>query len=497
MAEDIILSVQNLTKVYPGVTALNRVSVEFRRGEVHALCGENGAGKSTFIKAVAGAIEPTEGTIEIEGKRYSAITPAQSRGHGIEVIYQEFNLVPDMSISENIFLGGRVSGKRTVDYKGMREATVKLFSEFGLNIDPDAEVKELSPALQQLVEILKAVSKNVRILIMDEPTAPLTVSEVEILYDIVDRLKKRGVTIIYISHRLEEVFRLTDRVTVFKDGCYVDTVKTSETDRTGLIRMMVGHDIENEFVSQEGAAKDSEVVLKVENLSGNGVCNVSFELHRGEILGFAGLVGCGRTEIMQVLYGAVRKESGRVLLNGKEARIRSPKDAIDAGIGMIPEDRKNHGVFLTQSISWNISFPKLKQLSHFTVVNKKAERQLAESYEKMLDIRTPSLEQHAGNLSGGNQQKVVIAKTLAAGTKLIIFDEPTRGIDVGAKSEIYKLMHSLIAEGHSIIMISSEMDELLGMSDRLAVLCEGRMMGTLEKNEMEKARILDLASGNR
>ncbi|WP_300610190.1 sugar ABC transporter ATP-binding protein [uncultured Oscillibacter sp.] len=497
MAEDIILSVQNLTKVYPGVTALNRVSVEFRRGEVHALCGENGAGKSTFIKAVAGAIEPTEGTIEIEGKRYSAITPAQSRGHGIEVIYQEFNLVPDMSISENIFLGGRVSGKRTVDYKGMREATVKLFSEFGLNIDPDAEVKELSPALQQLVEILKAVSKNVRILIMDEPTAPLTVSEVEILYDIVDRLKKRGVTIIYISHRLEEVFRLTDRVTVFKDGCYVDTVKTSETDRTGLIRMMVGHDIENEFVSQEGAAKDSEVVLKVENLSGNGVCNVSFELHRGEILGFAGLVGCGRTEIMQVLYGAVRKESGRVLLNGKEARIRSPKDAIDAGIGMIPEDRKNHGVFLTQSISWNISFPKLKQLSHFTVVNKKAERQLAESYEKMLDIRTPSLEQHAGNLSGGNQQKVVIAKTLAAGTKIIIFDEPTRGIDVGAKSEIYKLMHSLIAEGHSIIMISSEMDELLGMSDRLVVLCEGRMMGTLEKNEMEKARILDLASGNR
>ena len=497
MAEDIILSVQNLTKVYPGVTALNRVSVEFRRGEVHALCGENGAGKSTFIKAVAGAIEPTEGTIEIEGKRYSAITPAQSRGHGIEVIYQEFNLVPDMSISENIFLGGRVSGKRTVDYKGMREATVKLFSEFGLNIDPDAEVKELSPALQQLVEILKAVSKNVRILIMDEPTAPLTVSEVEILYDIVDRLKKRGVTIIYISHRLEEVFRLTDRVTVFKDGCYVDTVKTSETDRTGLIRMMVGHDIENEFVCQEGAAKDSEVVLKVENLSGNGVCNVSFELHRGEILGFAGLVGCGRTEIMQVLYGAVRKESGRVLLNGKEARIRSPKDAIDAGIGMIPEDRKNHGVFLTQSISWNISFPKLKQLSHFTVVNKKAERQLAESYEKMLDIRTPSLEQHAGNLSGGNQQKVVIAKTLAAGTKIIIFDEPTRGIDVGAKSEIYKLMHSLIAEGHSIIMISSEMDELLGMSDRLVVLCEGRMMGTLEKNEMEKARILDLASGNR
>ena len=473
------------------------MSVEFRRGEVHALCGENGAGKSTFIKAVAGAIEPTEGPIEIEGKRYSAITPAQSRGHGIEVIYQEFNLVPDMSISENIFLGGRVSGKRTVDYKGMREATVKLFSEFGLNIDPDAEVKELSPALQQLVEILKAVSKNVRILIMDEPTAPLTVSEVEILYDIVDRLKKRGVTIIYISHRLEEVFRLTDRVTVFKDGCYVDTVKTSETDRTGLIRMMVGHDIENEFVSQEGAAKDSEVVLKVENLSGNGVCNVSFELHRGEILGFAGLVGCGRTEIMQVLYGAVRKESGRVLLNGKEARIRSPKDAIDAGIGMIPEDRKNHGVFLTQSISWNISFPKLKQLSHFTVVNKKAERQLAESYEKMLDIRTPSLEQHAGNLSGGNQQKVVIAKTLAAGTKLIIFDEPTRGIDVGAKSEIYKLMHSLIAEGHSIIMISSEMDELLGMSDRLVVLCEGRMMGTLEKNEMEKARILDLASGNR
>lgn len=496
MKEDIILSVRDLTKIYPGVVALDHVSIDFYRGEVHALCGENGAGKSTFIKSVAGAITPTEGTIEIEGTCYHAVTPAQSRGHGLEVIYQEFNLVPDMTIAENIFLGGRVSDRRLVDYKSMYAKTEALFSDFGITINPAAEVKDLSPAMQQLVEILKAVSKNVKILVMDEPTAPLTVSEVEIMYGIVDRLKAHGVTIIYISHRLEEVFRLTDRVTVLKDGCYVDTVNTKETDRTGLIRMMVGHEVENVF-DLHSRKISVDAVLKVENLCGNGVRGVSFELHRGEILGFAGLVGCGRTEIMQVLYGAAKQENGTVVLEGNEIRIHSPKDALKAGIGMIPEDRKRHGVFLSQSLLWNISISILKSISRGTVVDKKKENSLAEKYRKALDIRTPSMEQLAGNLSGGNQQKVVIAKTLAVGTKVIIFDEPTRGIDVGAKAEIYKLMNQLVEEGHSIIMISSEMDELIGMSDRLVVLCEGEMMGVLEKNEMEKMRILDLASGNR
>ncbi len=496
MMKDIILSVKNLTKVYPGVVALNQVSIDFKKGEIHALCGENGAGKSTFIKSVAGAIAPTEGTITIEGETYHALTPAQSRGHGLEVIYQEFNLVPDMTIAENIFLGSKISDKKWVDYKAMYEKTKMLFSDFGMDIDPLTEVKELSPAMQQLVEILKAVSKNVKILVMDEPTAPLTVSEVEIMYGIVERLKSRGVTIIYISHRLEEVFRLTDRVTVLKDGCYVDTVKTSSTDRSSLIRMMVGHEVENVFEEEKHSVSD-EVILKVDHLSGNGVKNVSFELHKGEILGFAGLVGCGRTEIMQVLYGAAKRESGEIILDGKKLSIHSPQDALAAGIGMIPEDRKRHGVFLGQSLRWNISISVLKKISRGIVVDTGKEMKMAEDYRKTLDIRTPSMEQMAGNLSGGNQQKVVLAKTLAVGTKIIIFDEPTRGIDVGAKAEIYKLMNRLVKEGHSIIMISSEMDELIGMSDRLVVLCEGEMMGVLEKKEMEKMRILDLASGSR
>lgn len=496
MTNETILSVRNLTKVYPGVVALNNVSIDFRKGEVHALCGENGAGKSTFIKSVAGAIEPTEGTIEVGGKSYHALTPAESRGHGIEVIYQEFNLVPDMSIAENIFLGARVSDKKTVDYKLMRQKTRELFEEFGIKINPDEEIKELSPALQQLVEILKAVSKDVKVLIMDEPTAPLTVSEVEIMYKIVDRLREREVTIIYISHRLEEVFRLADRVTVLKDGCYIDTVNKEDTDRDKLIRMMVGRDVENVF-EEAHRPPVGKTILKVDNLTGNGVRNISFELHQGEILGFAGLVGCGRTEIMQVLFGAKPKESGTVTLEGKELHIKSPRDAMDAGIGMIPEDRKRHGAFLSQSIKWNIGISVMKKISRGLVIDRKAENQLAEDYEKTLDIRTPGLEQLAGNLSGGNQQKVVIAKTLATGTKIIIFDEPTRGIDVGAKAEIYKLMNRLIEEGHSIIMISSEMDELIGMSDRLIVLCEGEQMGELKKDEMQKTRILDLASGSR
>ena len=354
----------------------------------------------------------------------------------------------------------------------MYAKTEALFSDFGITINPAAEVKDLSPAMQQLVEILKAVSKNVKILVMDEPTAPLTVSEVEIMYGIVDRLKAHGVTIIYISHRLEEVFRLTDRVTVLKDGCYVDTVNTKETDRTGLIRMMVGHEVENVF-DLHSREISVDAVLKVENLCGNGVRGVSFELHRGEILGFAGLVGCGRTEIMQVLYGAARQESGTVVLDGNEIRIHSPKDALKAGIGMIPGRQKAPWSLSESKSSLEYQHFYIKSISRGTVVDKKKENNLAEKYRKALDIRTPSMEQLAGNLSGGNQQKVVIAKTLAVGTKVIIFDEPTRGIDVGAKAEIYKLMNQLVEEGHSIIMISSEMDELIGMSDRLVVLCEG------------------------
>jgi ribose transport system ATP-binding protein len=495
MIDATILSVKNLSKYYQGITALNNVSIDFQQGKIHALVGENGAGKSTFIKSIAGAITPDAGTIAIEGSAYTALTPALSRRHGIEVIYQEFNLVPDLSVAENIYLGGRVSKKKLVDYKGMFKSARKLFSDFGIEIDPGLSVSKLSPALQQIVEICKAISKDVKLLIMDEPTAPLTITEVDLMFAIVERLKKNGVTIIYISHRLEEVFRITDRVTVLRDGNVIQTLETKDTDRKRLIQLMVGREIDD--APHARSVNLSETILKVERLTGNGVKNLSFELHRGEILGFAGLVGCGRTEIMQVLYGAAPKESGRIFIKGKEVHITSPIEALKNGIGMIPEDRKKHGGFLSLPLKWNIVFSRLKDISHFGVVDKALENDLAGKYQKSLDIRSYSLDQLLQNLSGGNQQKVVMAKTLVMDTDIIIFDEPTRGIDVGAKQEIYKLMNKLAESGRAIIMISSEMDEILSMSDRIIVLCEGEMMGELNKDEMNKTLILDLASGNK
>lgn len=496
MEEHTILSVQNISKYYPGVKALDDVSINFKKGEVHALLGENGAGKSTLIKCISGAVEPTKGKIVIDGKSYNLMTPHDARNHGIEVIYQEFNLIPTMSVQENIYLGGRASDKKLVDYKAMHEGTKALFAKFNIKINPEIIVSTLSPAYQQIVEIAKSISKNVKILIMDEPTAPLTVTEVDLLFDVIDRLKAGGVTIIYISHRIEEIFRITDRISIMRDGRYIKTLKTGETNRTELIEYMAGHKINETFPERQ--YHTVEKVLEVKNLTGNGVKNVSFDLHRGEILGFAGLVGCGRTEIIRVLYGAEKKEAGSVLLNGEEVDIDSPKMAMKFGLGLIPEDRKTQGVFLEGSVKWNITLTCLKAISgRFGIVDVQKEKQIAGDYRKKLRIKTPSLEQSVKNLSGGNQQKVVIAKTLSANANIIIFDEPTRGIDVGAKQEIYKLMSELVEGGKSIIMISSEMDELLGMADRIIVLCEGHQAGTLNKDEFDKQHILDLASGSR
>lgn len=495
MSEKTILSVKDIVKTYPGVVAINHVSFDVREGEVHALIGENGAGKSTLIKTLSGAIVPDSGTITIDGKDFSSFTPALAKAQGISVIYQEFTLVPGISAAENVFLGEKTKEGLFVDFRERERRTKELFDQMGVDIDPSKPVRSLSPACQQIVEIAKAVSKNVKILIMDEPTAPLTTNEVDTLFRIIHDLKAKGVTIIFISHRLEELFEVADRVTVMRDGCYVGTENICDIDRQKLIAMMAGHEMKESYPSRK--TQIGEEVLRVENLTGNGDEDISFTLHKGEILGFAGLVGAGRTELMRVIYGANPAESGKIFIEGKEVKIRSCADAIRYGIGYIPEDRKNQGVFLRMTIKWNTIVNNLKGYSKGLFVDNKIEEQVAQEYQQKFRIKTPTLEQKVNNLSGGNQQKVVIAKTLAANSRIIIFDEPTRGIDVEAKQEIYKLMNELIEAGNSIIMVSSDMPELLGMSDRIVVLAEGRKNGEVEKKDFDQNYILDLASGGK
>jgi ribose transport system ATP-binding protein len=493
MNANVILSLKDLTKKYPGVLALNNVSLDFFQGEVHALLGENGAGKSTLIKAIAGAIDLDGGVIRINGHEFSRITPHLSRQLGIEVIYQEFNLVPTMSVAENVFLGDRIGKRFLVDFKTMKSRAREIFELFKVDINPDAMVRDLPPAKQQIVEIAKAVSKNVKILIMDEPSAPLSVSEVEHMFEIIGHLKQKGVTVIYISHRLEEVFRISDRVTVMRDGRYVATKWTKDTNRKELISLMVGRELKESYPSRENPP--GEIALDVRNLSGNGDRDISFSVRKGEILGISGLVGAGRTELAMLLFGAAPIESGEIWVDGKRVKIHSPQDAIRHGLGLLTEDRKGMGLFLEMGVGWNISFPIIRRLSKHGVVDTKTENKIAEKYKQQMNIKTPSLVQRVINLSGGNQQKVVLAKSLAAESDILIFDEPTRGIDVGAKQEIYNLMCELADNGVAILMISSDMEELLGMSDRIIVLSEGKLAGQVKREQFSQDYILDLASG--
>ncbi|EFB74962.1 sugar ABC transporter ATP-binding protein [Subdoligranulum variabile] len=494
MSENNILSIRNIVKTYPGVVAIDHVSFDVREGEVHALIGENGAGKSTLIKVLSGAIQPDSGSITIGGKTFEAMTPILSKEQGVGVIYQEFTLVPGISAAENVFLGQKTSDGVFVNFEERIRRTKELFDQMHVNIDPTQPVRNLSPACQQIVEIAKAVSKNARLLIMDEPTAPLTVNEVDTLFQVIRDLKKKGVTIIYISHRLEELFEVADRVTVMRDGQYVGTENIADIDRKKLIAMMAGRELKESYPVRHNTI--GEEVLRLENVTGNGDRNISFTLHKGEILGLAGLVGAGRTELMRVLYGADPLEDGKIILNGKEVHIRSCREAIEQGIGYIPEDRKNHGVFLRMSIQWNVVMNNLRAFCNGPFLSEEKQKDVAQRYEKAFQIKTPSLDQLVGNLSGGNQQKVVIAKTLAADSQIVIFDEPTRGIDVEAKQEIYKLMNRLVEDGgKSIIMVSSDMPELLGMSDRIVVIAEGEKTGEVEKKDFNQNYILDLASG--
>lgn len=485
-----ILALRNLSKSYPGVQALKDLSLDIRAGEVHALVGENGAGKSTLIKIIAGAIKPDGGMMILDDITYNEMTPHLAKEVGVEVIYQEFNLVDSLSAAENICLGEKKAG--LVDFRAMESKALEIFRKFNVYIDPKMAVEDLSSAQKQIVEIAKAISRNARILIMDEPSAPLTVSEVACMFEMVKTLKKHGVTILYISHRLDEVFELADRVTVLRDGQLIETKVVRDTNRQELIQLMVNRTLKETFPVKTNTP--GEVVLELENVSGNGVSGISFKVRKGEILGFSGLVGAGRTELAQLIFGVKPVAQGTIKVRGQVVRIKNPTVAINQGIGLIPEDRKTQGCILEMDIQWNVSLAHIKSLSKYSVVNENKVDQLARYYKDLLDIKTPSLDQLVKNLSGGNQQKVVLAKTLATNSEIIIFDEPTRGIDVGAKQEIYQLMCTLVEEGKAIIMISSEMEELLGMSDRILVLSGGRITAELSRDEFDQTRILEFAS---
>ena len=493
MEERNILELKHISKQYTGVKALDDVSISFRRGEVHALMGENGAGKSTLIKTLSGAIQPNDGEIVFEGTTYTHMEPHQAMELGIHVIYQEFNMMPELSVAENIFMGQQLGGGVLFNKSITEERAQKILDGMHVKINARETVKNLSVANMQLVEIAKALTRDVKVLVMDEPTAPLTDAEVETLFEIVQMLKSKGVTIIYISHRIAEVFQISDRVSVLRDGRFIKTVMTNEVDRDELIRLMVGREVSDTYPKRDFAP--GEVVLELRDVCGNGVENVSFAVRSGEIFGLSGLVGAGRTETMRMIFGADPIDSGEVLLNGQPVHPKHPAEAVKLGIGLIPEDRKQQGLLLDLPIFTNISMATMRDISHFTVMNSRAEKENVNRLVEAVTIKTPSIAQLVRNLSGGNQQKVVLAKWLAANCKVLIFDEPTRGIDVGARHEIYKLMNELCRQGIAIVMISSDMEEILGMSDRIMVLCEGHQAGILEREAFSQETILSLASG--
>lgn len=489
-----VLEVKNVTKTYPGVVALDKVSFDVDKGEILALIGENGAGKSTVIKTIAGAVTPDSGSIVIDGKEYGKLTPSVAKEAGIGVVYQELNLVPSLSIMENIFLGDKVGNKKFLpDFKEMKKRSEEILSDLGVKIDVSTQVQMLSTAQMQIVEIAKAVVKNCKVLIMDEPSASIPMAEVNNMFRIVRRLKEKGVAVIYISHRLEELFELCDRVTVFRDGQFVVTRNVADITKKDLIKYMIGRELTEKFPVRN--VKIGEPVLELKDLTGNSDFHINMTLHKGEILGLAGLVGAGRTELAKMLCGDVKADSGEIIVKGKRMHAVSAADGVAYGIGLVPEDRKLEGVFLDYTIEWNIPIMSLRKISKAGIVDFKEVDRLTQKYVEALGIKTPSVKQEVKNLSGGNQQKVVVAKVLAAENDILIFDEPTRGIDVGAKQEIYRLMNSLVEEGKSILMISSEMEELLGMSDRIMVLYEGHVSGELSKDEFSQDTILELASG--
>ena len=494
MSEEYVLELEHIRKEYPGVVALKDVTLQLRPGEVLGLIGENGAGKSTLIKCCSGAVIPTSGKIKVNGKEFDRMTPQLAAENGIAIIYQEFNNVGELSAAENLFLGRPIRNGIMIDRKAMEEEAAKAFDQLQIKINPRELVKNLSVGYQQMIEIAKAIQQNAKVLIMDEPSAPLTNNEVENMFKVVELLREQGVSIIYIYHRLEEIFRLSDRIEVIRDGEYVTTLITPQATVDELIKLMVGREMTQKYPTRKPCIDYNNVLLELKDVCGNGDENMSLKIHAGEVLGLGGLVGAGRTELAEVIFGSKPKESGQIILKGKEINPKSPREAIDLGIALVPEDRKRHGALLTNSIKNNINMPIYERISRASVINSSVEKANAEKYRKDIQIKCPSINMLVKNLSGGNQQKVILGKWLAADSQLIIFDEPTRGIDVGAKYEIYKLINDLVESGRSVLMISSEMEELIGMSDRIIVLAEGKMTGELQKDEFNADTIMAFAS---
>lgn len=493
MNETEIIKTSGLQKIYGGTVALAGADLSFRRGEVHALAGENGAGKSTFCKILSGAISPTSGVFSIDGVEYKKLTPSESKAAGISMIYQEFNMVNDVPVYENIFIGSEIRKNGIiVDKKEMIRQAQELFLKMDVDVDAKALPRDLSVAQCQLVEIAKALKDQCKVLVMDEPTAALTNKEIGTLLNLIRRLKEEGITIIYISHRMDEIMDLSDRVTIMRDGHVITTLTTAETTQKEIIALMVGRELGTTF--PERTATVGDVALEVKNLCTNKIKNVSFKLHRGEILGFAGLVGSGRTEIVRAIFGADKLDSGEIYVDGKKVEIKNPAQAISLGIGMIPEDRKRQGVHLDQSIKSNMTLLRQKDISTFFTILSKKEKELANEYIRALSIKLGSIDHMVSSLSGGNQQKIVLTKWLAAQPDIIFFDEPTRGIDVGAKAEIYELMDQLRKQGKAIVLISSEMEEVLGMSNRIIVMYEGSMTGELPGSEATQNLLMSYAS---
>jgi len=489
-----ILSMRGITKYFPGVLALDNVSFTCLEGEVHALIGENGAGKSTLMKILSGAYRQDGGEVVFLDKILRQDSPHQAQKAGIATIYQEFNLIPHLKAFENIFLSREITRRGFLDKPAMRGKAREIMRSLGVDFDMNIPAWRLSVAEQQMIEIAKAISLDAKLIIMDEPTAALSEHEVGFLFKTIRSMRDSGLSVIYISHRLEEIFEVADRVTVLKDGRLVDVKPISEVCKDMLVRMMVGREMNEYYPERNG--RRGEKIMEVKNLArGDLLKTISFDLYKGEILGIAGLVGAGRTELVRAIFGADRPDSGEVFVNGKRAPIKRPLDAINFGIGFVTEDRKNQGLILGMSLRKNVTLGLLRRLTRFLFVLLGKEKSIVKEHVNKLRIKTPSIDTTVRALSGGNQQKVVLAKWLAMGCKIIILDEPTRGIDVGAKSEIYTIMRKLAEEGAAIIMISSELPEILGVSDRILVMNNGKIVGELPISEATEEKIMFYATG--
>ena len=492
---EVILTMKDIDKSFPGVHALDHVNFEVKRGEVHALMGENGAGKSTLMKVLTGIYQKDSGSIVYKGQETEFHNTREAQDAGVVIVHQELNMVGDLTVAQNIFIGREPKKGFRIDDKKMIEDSKKLFQDLNIEINPKEKMKNLTVGKQQMCEIAKAISHKAEVIIFDEPSAAFTEKEIADLFEIIRDLPKKNLGIVYISHRMDEIKTITDRVTVMRDGGYVGTLITKDSTKEDIINMMVGRVIYEDPKTESAVPEDAPVVLKVEHLNaGKMVQDVSFELHKGEILGFSGLMGAGRTETARALFGADPKESGDIYVNGEKVTINCPQDAVKCGIGYLSEDRKRYGVAVQKTVAENTTMATVHQFMKGIFINRKKEAAVAQEYVDALATKTPSVDQLVVNLSGGNQQKVVIAKWLTRDSDILIFDEPTRGIDVGAKNEIYKLMNKLAAEGKSIIMISSEMTEILRMSDRIVVMCEGKKTGEIGIAEATQEKIMNLAT---